>query len=64
MYKDMEWLTFGTVRQFSALWDFFEKNQKLLAAPPARIIITPADNEYACAYLYDLMLCKKIVLMF
>ena len=26
MYKDMEWLFFGTVRQFSALWDFFEKN--------------------------------------
>ena len=25
MYKDMEWFNFGTVGQFSALWDFFEK---------------------------------------
>ena len=44
MYKDMEWLIFGTVRQFSVLWDFFEKIQKFLAGPPTRIIITPADN--------------------
>ena len=45
MYKDMEWLIFGTVRQFSALWDFFEKKiDFFLAAPPARKIITPADN--------------------
>ena len=44
MYKDMERLFFGTVRHFSALWDFFEeKIQLFLAGPPERIIITPAD---------------------
>ena len=44
MYKDMEWLNFGTVRQFSALRDFFEKIKNFLAGPPARNIITPVDN--------------------
>ena len=44
MYKDMEWLIFVTVRQFSVLWDFFEKEiQKILAAPLAPIVITPAE---------------------
>ena len=31
-------------RVFSALCDNFRKIQKFLPAPPARIIITPADN--------------------
>ena len=55
MYKDTEWLIFGTVRHFSAqflaLWDFFEKVSKDHGCPPpARLIITPTDNEYACGY--------------
>ena len=43
-------------RVFSALcdnfrhWDFFEKNQNFSAGPPARIIITPVDIQYACGY--------------
>ena len=48
MYKDVEWLIFGTVRQFSALWDFFEEIQKFLSGPHARRIITPAGKQYAC----------------
>ena len=34
---------FGTVR-------FFRKNQNFSAGPPARIIITPVDIQYACGY--------------
>ena len=55
MYKDMEWLIFGTVRHFSAqflaLWAFFGKTSKIFGClPPARIFITPADIYYACGY--------------
>ena len=42
MYRDMELLIFGTVRQFSLLWDFFEI---FLSYTPAR-----ADKYYACGY--------------
>ena len=68
MYTDIEWLIFGTVRQFSAqfsaLWDFFEKKifeLIFLAGPPARIIITPADILLRVRILIWLKLCKKIV---
>ena len=38
MYKDIEWGIFGTVRQFSALWDFFEKKfLNILQGPRADI---------------------------
>ena len=54
--------------QFSALCDNFryceifpKKFQNFLAGPPARIVITVRTNYYACGYLYDLMLCKKIM---
>ena len=52
MYKDMEWLFFGTVRQFSTLRDFFEKKffEQILfhAGPPARIFITGRTSYDAC----------------
>ena len=31
---------------------------------PADILLRVRIKYYACGYLYDLMLCKKIVLMF
>ena len=79
MYKDTEC-------SFSALCDnlrhceTFSKNisKTFVCPPPARIIFTPADNQYACylpytygslpaaapLYCFDLMLCKKIVVNF
>ena len=44
---------------FSALCDIFrhceifsKKVQKFMAGPPARIIITPAENYYGCGYFF------------
>ena len=38
MYTDMEWLFFGSVRQFLALWDSFEeKIQNFLGAHRPRV---------------------------
>ena len=56
MYKDMEWFIFGTVRFFR------KKIQKFLAAPPARIIITPADNLCARGYFFTRAACRTFAL--
>ena len=68
MYKGRDWVNFGTVGQFSALWDFSEN---FFSGPPAPAV---AYNFYACGYFkrlriiyyacgdsFDLMLLKKIV---
>ena len=48
MFKDMEKGIFGIVRQFSALWDFFERIFWTFSRGPARINITVRTNYDAC----------------
>ena len=47
MYKYMEYGIFGSVRHFSALWDFFEKN--FLAHQRSPGIINPPPDSFSAA---------------